>query len=204
MKEIHMKKSIITLLTLSIVSVGYSQFTKGTILIGGNTNLGFGSQTETVKAGSTSSTISKLTTVAFQPQAGYFLMDNLAIGAGINIYSGTTKWNASTDKYTVSQLIFAPFGRYYFNKIFAQASFGLGSKKEKDTQAATTTTIKTSVSNWSIAGGYAVLLNESIALEPQLGYGSTTDKSINNGTTVKDIYSGIFIRLGVSVYFSRK
>lgn len=195
-----MKKIILTFFAAVSLTTGFSQFTKGNILAGGSTNIGLNFQTEKFKSGSNTTTSLKSSSINFQPQGGYFIIDNLAVGAGIDFSSQKFKIDGSSNKDISSRFIFAPFGRYYFDKFYAQASVGLGSYKHEYNSGNTTTTNKQNITNWSIAGGYAILVNESITLEPQLGYESTTYKNGSN----KDIHSGLFIRFGVYVYLNKK
>jgi hypothetical protein len=135
------------------------------------------------------------------PSAGYFFMDNLAAGAGLGLSSSTYKPDGSDAQYTSSSITFSPFARYYFGKIYAQGAFQFGTEKSKFTSGGNSETSKDGISGWSLAGGYAIMLNESVALEPQVGYQSIGYKDKDSDT--KDITAGLFIRLGIFVYLSK-
>ncbi len=100
-----------------------------------------------------------------------------------------------------STITLSPFARYYFGKIYVQGAYQFGTQKSEYTFGNSTQTTKEGISGWSLAGGYAIMLNESVALEPQIGYQSIgyKDKDSDN----KDITSGLFIRLGIFVYLSK-
>jgi len=197
-----MKKIIfIALFMTAVATTSWAQFSKGTFLIGGTSNFSIGFDTEKSKSGNSTTTDGKTTSFSLEPAAGYFFMDNLAVGAGINLSTSTFKADGSGNKSISSSTLFTPFVRYYFDKFYAQGGFQVGSQKTEFKVNSTTTTFKDGVTGWSLAGGYALLLNESVALEPQIGYRSVTfkDKDSDN----RDITSGLFIRMGVFVYLAR-
>jgi len=197
-----MKKIVfIVLLMTAVATTGLAQFSSGTFLIGGTTNLSIGFDTEKTKSGGTTSTDGKNTSFSLEPAAGYFFMDNLAIGAGLGLNSSTFKADGSGNKSTGTSILLTPFARYYFDKFYAQGSLMLGSQKTEFTSGSTTISSKEGVSGWSLAGGYAILLNESVALEPQIGFRSVTNKDKDSDN--KDITSGLFIRMGIFVYLAR-
>jgi len=195
-----MKKILILLIGVAMSSVAYAQFTKGTIMAGGS--LGASFNTNKTEAGNTTTTTGTTNTVNFFPQAGYFVIDNLAVGAGINLSSSTTKFNGTNNKTTISSASFAPFARYYYQKFYGQFSFNVGSGNNKNTNGNVTTDNKFSTSGWSLAAGYAYLLNEHVAVEPQIGYGSASQKAKVSGN--KNIDSGLFIRIGLQIYLRKK
>jgi len=198
-----MKKLFLMACMIATLSTaGWAQFSKrGNILIGGSSNLGIGSDTEKSKSGSTTTTDGKTTSFSLLPSAGYFFMDNLAAGAGMNLSTSTYKPDGGNGKYNSSSISLSPFVRYYFDKIYAQGAFEFGSQKTKLINGSTTQTNKDGISGWSLLGGYALLLNETVTLEPQVGYQSIgyKDKDSEN----KDISSGLFIRMGIYVYLSK-
>jgi len=95
----------------------------------------------------------------------------------------------------------APFARYYYEKFYGQASFQVGHGTTKILNDGSTSNSSYSISGWSLAAGYAWLLNESVAVEPQLGYASLGEKY--SGTN-KDYSSGLFFRLGFQIYLFKK
>ena len=197
-----MKKAFFTAMIITaFYTAGFSQFSQGTFLVGGTTNLNIGFDTEKTKSGGSTSTDGKTTSFSLEPSAGYFFMDNLAVGAGLGLSTSTYKPDGSGSKFNSSSMYLSPFARYYFDKFYAQGAFEFGTRKTELTSGSTTTTRKDGISGWSLAGGYVILLNESVALEPQVGYGSIGYKNKDNDN--KDITSGLFLRLGVFVYLSK-
>jgi outer membrane protein len=185
----------------TVVTMGKAQFSSGTFLIGGTTSLSMNFDTEKSKSGSTTSTDGKTTSFSLEPSAGYFFMDNLAVGAGITLSTSTFKADGSGNKFNQTSTLLTPFARYYFNKFYAQGAFQFGSQKSEITSGSTTTSSKDAITGWSLAGGYALFLNESVALEPQVGYRSIANKDKDSDD--KDITSGLFVRVGIFVYLAR-
>lgn len=192
---------IITFIMTVAATASWAQFNQGNFLVGGSTNLNFNSYTDKSKSGSSTNTNGKSTNFSLEPSAGYFFMDNLAAGAGLNLSTSTYKPDGGGSKYTSSSISLTPFVRYYFGKIYGQGAFQFGSEKTESTFGSTTETSKDAISGWSLLAGYAIMLNESVSLEPQLGYGSIGYKDKDSDD--KDINSGVFIRLGIFVYLSK-
>jgi outer membrane protein len=95
------------------------------------------------------------------PNVGYYIMNNLAIGARINYLS------YSYDGDSESQFGFGPWARYYFiNSLFAQAGVDFGSTGMDFFSILADE--GSSTLNFGI--GYSWFLNNSVAIEPQLQY----------------------------------
>lgn len=137
-----MKKILLTLFASVIVFAASAQISKGTVILGGSSNLNFTSYNE--DAGDYSQ-------FDVDIHGGYFLMDNLA--AGLNLFYSK---DSEADDATTA---FGVFARYYFNgKIFAGAAFN--SAKQGDFSG----------TQIPIEVGYAWFLNNAVAIEPALNY----------------------------------
>ena len=195
-----MKK--ITLFVISICATfgAYSQYNQGRMLVGGS--LSFSTVTDKTKDSGTTTTLGKSTDFSLAPQFGYFVIDNLAVGAGLDI--GLGKWKDefdSDDNWNYSSIELIPFVRYYLKQnIFFQGMIGVGSQKNKY-GSANTTEYKDAIFSWSLAAGYAYFLTDNVAVEPIIGYGSTSwaDKD----SDVKDIDLGLFLRVGFQIYLDK-
>ena len=189
------------LLLMLLIFVSFSttaQFNKGRILVGGN--VGFSSTTSKSKFGSSSAyTTSKSSEFSFTPQAGYFIIDNLAIGAGLNLELTTLKPEADVFDEVSTALLFQPFVRYYIKPgVFFQGAYGIGSQKDKQTYQDVTQEQKYGARNWLFAVGYAIFLNDRVAVEPMLGYKTSTLK--NKDADSKSWDSSLFFKVGLQVY----
>ncbi|RYY68120.1 MAG: hypothetical protein EOO13_13155 [Chitinophagaceae bacterium] len=147
------KLFLIGVCNLVLLPAVFAQTQKGNWLVGGNA--GFTSQKQDDF---------KTTTITFNPNAGYFVMDDLAIGANVQLSS-----IKDDDDDAVTTVALGPFVRYYFvdigpkAKLFANGSFGFGSIKYNESQSFT---------QWDISAGPAFFLNPHTALEVVVGYGS--------------------------------
>jgi hypothetical protein len=187
-----MKKTIGTVaIIFCLSSLCYSQFTKGKILAGGS----FSANSNTSKYNDGLST-SKSNSVSFNPQIGYFFANNFTAGVGLDL-GHTTFTLADNSKFTSNSISFEPFTRYYFDKFYGQASFHVGSTKSKS-DAANSSTANVTNTGWSLAVGYAYLLNEHVAIEPLIGY-----KFNYLGSAVDGTYGSLFLKIGIQVYLGK-
>lgn len=136
--------------------------------------------------GSGTTTDESCNSISFNPFGGYFVIDGVAVGAGITIQSDSFKPDGQSGKFTLSQLTVSPFGRYYHSSgFFGHLGFNFGSAKFKDDIGGSTFEDKYSVFGFELGGGYAIFLNDNVAIEPLLTYESNSSKDEN--TDVKDI-----------------
>lgn len=158
------------LLTLSFAFATFfasAQINQGTILVGASSSSGV----QSIKSGNYSETLFILNT-----KIGYFISENLALGANI----GITKFGG------LDQTTFGAFGRYYISgKYFLGA--GYSSTKSNGSN---------SVGLLNFEGGYAAFLTNNIAIEPALTYQLGTGDASQNST--------IGLAIGFSLYFNRE
>lgn len=127
----------ILLLTLLISSFQLSaQIEKNTIMAGGSLTF----NNHTPKGGGSSST-----TLVINPDFGYFVADNFAVGAGLSLNA----YGSGNNIVYVS-----PYLRYYVKNFYLQTKFDYGRYNSH------------SNSNLSFDLGYALFLNDNVALEP--------------------------------------
>jgi len=193
------KLRYVILLLLSTTFMSYGQFASmGNFLIGGSSTFETSSTTSKYKSpGASTVTSGRTTGFSLIPQVGYFITDHIAAGAGMSLSTSTYKPDGGGNKATTSSFTFSPFGRYYVNKFYGQASFDVGTSHLKYVD----TSSKNKITGWSLLGGYAVNLSQMVTLEPQIGYSSITYK--DSGDT-KRFNSGLFIRAGIYIYLSKK
>jgi hypothetical protein len=197
-----MKRLLFPFLVLALGTC-YAQFEKGNLLIGGSAE--FSSTTNKSKVNGTTSTNSKTTSSSLSVNGGYFIINNLAVGAGLGISASSTKPDGGSGKVTSSGLSFEPYARYYFGPVFGQFQMGVGSGKYKSENGqGTINESKFSVLGWGLSVGYPIFLNadKSVALEPAVGYRSRTETLDATGNP-KSINSTIFLRAGLQIYLSR-
>jgi outer membrane protein len=177
-------KNFILIFVLAVVTAvtSFAQTTQGSLTFGG------GLRYTTSKNDYDGD--QKNTDISFQPSAGYFVADNLAIGVTLSINSNKVDYG-NTDN-TTNQFLAGPFARYYkftSNEKFAftgEAGFLFGSSKTKYSGG---TEIKGNSFDFYIAPGFTYFFSEKWGLDFQLR-GITY--SSNNPNKDSDIKSSSF------------
>lgn len=149
---------------LAAVSVNAQTCPKGAIMLGGS-------------AGVTSVSSDGESEVTFflSPTAGFFVIDDLAIGANLGVAAGEG----------FSQFGLGPFARYYVLKgLFLQANLNFTSTKFDGFDSDSST-------RFGGALGYSLFLNDGVALEPALAF------DFGDGITI------IGLTIGVQAFLKR-
>jgi hypothetical protein len=157
-----MKKLLLAAFLFISTNEIFSQVNQGQWLVGGNAGFNFG------KIGD-----NKYTTISVAPDAGYFVINQLAVGLRPELTYSKTKIKGIGGNSETSSTDFtvAPFVRYYFMpsgekvNIFGDASYGFGSSKEKGEESV-------SSNYYQIAAGPAIFLTPNTALELAVYYRS--------------------------------
>ncbi|QMW01179.1 outer membrane beta-barrel protein [Spirosoma foliorum] len=188
-----MKARFLTIILLVVsLSSAMAQTEKGNRLMGvnvGNIIIPSGSST---------------TLISLQPTYGWFVANNLVVGAGIPFFYAGTSGNK------VTQIGLAPFLRYYFGpsqvKPFLGASIGVintsvttnGSSAGSSTDAA-----------YSATGGVAFFINRSVSFDLGVTYTGGDAGSVNSliagspNALIPNVPKAINISLGFQVYFGK-
>jgi outer membrane protein len=191
--------TLVGLIILGCSCNAFGQFKKGTILAGGSIGASF--TTNKTITGSTTTTNSSTNSFSLSPQVGYFIIDDFTVGAGVQLSTSSLNSDDSSYKRSQTFLTFEPFTRYYFDKFYGQAGIGFGSYSSESTDVNFTSSSKGSVFNWSIIGGYAILLNNHVAIEPQIGYKSTSLSADGSNSTNR--IAGLYLQLGFQIYIHK-
>lgn len=171
-------------------------FAKGNIILEGN--LSFGINTDENPAEEV-----KTSEFNFNPKAGYFLTDKIALGVEVMVGSGkeeTTDLVAiTTEEETMSSFGAGVFARYYFLdlgqrfKTYAEAGLGFGSTKW---EANSVETQKNTDINFGIDLGMNYFVTEKMAinfgLANVLGFGSTKSEFPGGGESTSASINGNF------------
>jgi outer membrane protein len=172
-----MKKLLsICVLAAGIASYAQAQTTAGNMMIGGT--FGYRSEKEEQPLEDT-----KTNTLTFAPQFGYFVADNLAVGANLILESEKVE----DDKTTT--LFFEPFGRYYMFTsndkfaFYAEAGLGFGSQKFEPDGG---DEVKGSIFRFRISPGFSYFFNEKWALDMELSGISYTSVNPNTDSDADD------------------
>ena len=170
-----MKKKIFALVGVIALSSAtlYSQIEQGTFMLGGDAYFNYKFPSG-VKASSD---------LNFSPKVGFFIVDNMAIGASMsfNSFKGGSSFSV------------APFMRaYYKENFYGQLQVGFG--RSSFEVAGTTTT--TSGLNTELDLGYTIFLTDNIALDPALYYNFYTNASKYGG-------SNLGMKIGFQLFLNR-
>jgi hypothetical protein len=184
---------------------------RGNFLVG--TNLGFSrAQTErSLKIGSESEKGEGPSSTQFNvaPNLGYFLADNFVLGIGLDYTLSSVK-QPNEDRTDDSDLLFGPFGRYYFPlnndmAVFFVTTFGFGNSSDETLVGTNTKSINTNIIAVGAGPGFTIFSSNGIGIEAIFKYNyarstfDTEDAGIK--TTTKSITNQFDIGLGIQLYF---
>jgi hypothetical protein len=171
-----MKKFLLSLVLLSAFIVATAQTEKGDWMVGGGFRL---------------NTSDNNTEIALTPDAGIFIINNLALGGNLGfIYSkrGESK---------ITSFGIGPFVRYYFTNAkvrpILHGSLNFLSQKIKNTGFPSTTN---NVTSYFLGGGAAIFISDQVSIDGLIGYANSKVKnSRSNG--------GFALNIGFQVYLLR-
>ncbi len=185
-----MKKLLLGMLLLVSAALS-AQTMSGNWMVGGDA--GFNSSTPKVELNGVSATGDAVSTITIDPNIGYFIADNLAVGVNLS-YKSVTK--------NGSDLGVGPFVRYYFvnlgesAKLFAHARFDFGSHSP-DTGSSVSST------EWGIGVGLAWFLNKNVALEGKVEYANhavAEQTDPQSGFKLKASNTDISFKIGFQIH----
>lgn len=193
-----MKKVILVMaVAFATLTTTFAQTEAGNLLLSGQSSLGFSAMSTQLKYdGEDVGDASKTTSLSLGLSMGYFVIDNLAVGASLPIsYTKLKDYGSET---TIG---FAPFARYYFGsgaiKPFVNAEIGFVSSKSKpeDGDESTQSGLITSG-----GAGVAFFVNKNVSIDALLDYNYASMKDGDDDKAVMAT-SGVMFNVGVSVFF---
>jgi len=186
----------------------FAQTEKGKILVSGASDFSLMFGKDKMKDDNNSADGGKSMNFNLNTQVGYFLMDNLAVGAGLGFdYSSYTAAGDNPDKTKNSSVMLYPFAKYYFMsgnmRPFLTAGVGFGSRKYvSDPDQGETVTTKYGLMGYNIGGGVAIFVTDNVAFDLGLGYSSISQKAKeDNPDNMKSITTNFGLNVGISVVF---
>lgn len=180
-----------------------AQLKKGSKLVGGNLLLEL--STPKTKSGGTTTTSGKLLRIDLEPRFGYFLINNFAMGGELGIAGSNWK---PEDKFQAdissSSISIGPFVRYYLPaNVFIEGKYAIGIRETEHQNGFDLETDEYKIRKVAFAIGYALFLNDNVAIEPMFGYQSVAEEPRFYGSII-DIDNSLFIRLGFQVYLRNR
>jgi hypothetical protein len=194
-------KNILSVIVCVIMSnYAFAQIPKGTIVMGGSSNLGINFNNSKLKSDSGNMDLSKVSNFNISPTVGYFLFDNLATGLCLNFNESRVKPEGGSTVNN-SHHTGSIFLRYHFPQssftpwIHTQNGFGYG--KEDD--------YKTNIISHASGIGMDVPVAKSFVTTFALMYNYNSNKpKDNNLDNVRFINSGLSFSVGFIVVFHKK
>ena len=196
-----MKKIILLALVFAVSGIMNAQTEQGNFVLGGSSDLGlnFGSTTFKSDAeGFEEGDSVKSTNINFSPIAGYFVMDNLAVGLIADINSNSIKDGSSENSFAAG-----PFLRYYFPMenvlpfVVAQGVFG---SMNSNSGFEGSEDLKTNLTSIGGGAGIAIPLSDSVTFDIIAGYSSTTSKaSDDNPDNYRNVIGNFGVNFGLLV-----
>ena len=199
----HLKQTIIAfavvlISTSSFAQDAFSAKVKGSFLASGSFSI---NATTSKRTFGESSSKTNIFGIIASPKAGYYIMDNLAVGLALEI--GASSEKADDSKVTSTSLGVGPFARYHLdNGIFGEAGAIIGSTKQtQESGGFAADELKSNVFGFRAGGGYSFFIGNHIAIEPAVYYVWQNSKPKDAIADVKTTLSTIFFNLGFTAYF---
>lgn len=191
------------LLSMFVLSLG-AQTGAGKILLGGSSSFSFGAYTNKYKSDLGDGTAGKGISMSFAPQAGFFVMDGLAVGLQLNLMLDSYKPDGANDRYNNTLMMAGPFVKYYYGtsqlKPFAEAAVAFGANKEKWPTSGGTETFTTNIFGFGFGVGAAYFINDNVSFDLGLSFQNVSYKDKDsNPENEKDITSTFGLDFGISI-----
>ena len=171
-----MKKILLSLVLVSAFMVANAQTEKGDWMVGGGFRL---------------NTSDNNTEIALTPNAGIFIINNLALGGNL----GFTYAKAGDAKVTTFGI--GPFVRYYFTNAkvrpILHGNLNFLSQKTKITGFPSTTN---NVTSYFLGGGAAIFISDQVSIDGLMGYANSKVKELKGN-------GGFALTIGFQVYLLR-
>jgi len=198
LKQTILAFSVLLISTSSFAQEAFSAKTKGSYFAGGS--ISFNTTSSKQSFGEFSSKANTFGITA-SPIAGYYIMDNLAVGLALEIGASSEKTDDS--KVTSTSLGIGPFARYHFdNGFFGEAGAIIGSSKQtQEAGGASAAEIKLNAFGFRAGAGYSFFIGNHVALEPALYYVWQNSKPKDSIADLKTTLSTIAFNIGFTVYF---
>lgn len=203
-KQINkMKKQLFTIMLVLVAFTINAQTEQGKWMVSGATGLQFGSMTTKQVYDGYSDDKAKTSIFSLMPSINYFVMDNLAVGLGLNYSSSTVKYDG--DKDTTSSTMFIPNAVYFFPvdgnvKPFAQIGAGYASMVEEYSGSGYSGEEKYAGFVYNLGGGVAYFVQENVSFNFGLSYtGGSLEHDTDSNYEIEQ--SNFAANIGISVFF---
>ena len=206
-----MRKILIILMALIPMALPGQVLNKGNFLVGSTIGLSTADSKIAQIAGDVDAEGKGPSSVqlSLAPNLGYFLTDEIAVGLGAS-YTFSSLKEPNEDRTDDSDLLFGPFGRYYYPvddnmAFFLGADFGFGHSSDQQTGAAGNQSIRTNIFAFGFGPGFTIYADNGIGIEALFKYHYSRSKfhTDMDGVETQTISrtNQFDIALGVQFYF---
>jgi hypothetical protein len=212
-----MKKMMFSfvVLTISVCGpLGYAQskyrsaLQKGSVLTALELATSFGTNKESYRiSGNTDSFKSDYSSFTLGSTTGLFLANGFMLGIVMDVTATTTKFDQPgySSKYTSSQYTFGPVARVFMpGGFFFHGDVGFGKNTIKSSSDYGGNTDSNRVTVITVGMGYAIFLNDFIALEPTLMYKISKSKDSEDGAVIETRLGEFVMGAGLSIYLHKR
>jgi hypothetical protein len=149
------------------------------------------------------------TQINLSPDIGYFLMDDFALGIGMD-YTYSFQRDADNNRRKDSDFLFGPFMRYYMPvqedmAFFGVVTFGFGNSSNENLLLGGNESVSSNIFAVGVGPGFTILSNNAVGLEAIMKYNfarSQFDTELNGIKTSTTTHTNQFdISLGLQLYF---
>lgn len=181
-----MKQVLTVLCAVALGTTAMAQTDQGGWMFGAGSNLGFTSSKDDNDQEDSQSDFS------LDARAGYFVIDNLAIGLDLG-FTSSSLGDAKSSGFQAG-----PYVRYYLPmKIFGELGYQIGSEKTTiDIPLIGSQDVTYGTGALGIGVGYAAFLNDNISIEPMVRYRMTSIKP-DEGDSVSGSGFGVLVNFGI-------
>ena len=178
-----MKKILLLVVMLGIITSAHSQFITQGSIVGNGSFWMYSTKFKESK--------DKYSGFEIMPWAGYFVMDNFAVGAMIDYDHDVVDYDASNYKTKNNTILFGPVVRYYLNNgFFAHGDLGFGKTKSKtDYSGSPDIESDFSATQLRIGIGYAFRITDTVFFDPIVGLKSNKEKYDSGDDTETGIFA---------------
>lgn len=173
-----MKKIIYSLAFIFMGTGLWAQYTaQGNFMMG--STIGFSSANSKITQDDGSGDVETVNPASTQfniaPSIGYFLLDDFALGIGLDYTANRVDRGEGSDNNLDSDLLFGPFARYYLPladdmAFFLEANFGFGNSSDNIEIGGVSQKLNTNIFALGLGPGFTIFSSSAVGIEALVKY----------------------------------
>ncbi|MBC2845198.1 outer membrane beta-barrel protein [Winogradskyella flava] len=185
---------------------------KGNWFIGAGSNFFFNSTNSKIETAEQDLDAGNTLNITLGAGGGYFIIDNLLVGVELPVSFSRFKDDDIDFERKITSFIASPFVRYYFNgsniRPFVQANIGFGSSKttiEDNSVSPNPDPVfqasesKSTVFQYSVNGGIAIIINDKVSVDLGVGYSQTNSEPEDSDLKFKNSTIGFLAGFNIFI-----